>query len=263
MTPLRIAVHGACGRMGLRVVEAVRQDPESALVGALESPASPHLGQDIGAILGVGAMGVQVGAELPLSAEAVIDFSVPAACLALARRCVERRVPLVVATTGFTAAQRAELDACGDDIPLLVAANFSLVVNVLMKLARIGGAALRNQDFDVEIIERHHRHKHDSPSGTALQFAAVVQEAMALGPIRHGREGLVGERPRNEIGIHAVRGGDNVGEHTVIFSALGETMELVHKGTSRDSYAKGALAAAKRLPALGPGRHTMADVLGL
>ena len=259
----RLVVHGACGRMGQRVVEFVRQDPECELVGALEGPGHPRLGEDIGTVLGVGPLGVKVSDRLPEVADAAIDFSVPAASLALAKRCAARRLPLVVATTGFTAEQREELDAVAHETALLVSANFSLVVNVLMKLAAVAGEALRGKDFDVEIIERHHRHKHDSPSGTALQIAGAVKAAMALGPLRHGREGLVGERPRDEIGIHAVRAGDNVGEHTVIFSTLGETLELVHKGTSRDSYAKGAVAAAKRIAGFGPGHYAMSDVLGL
>ena len=137
------------------------------------------------------------------------------------------------------------------------------MVNVLFKLVREAGTALKGKGFDVEIIERHHRFKKDSPSGTALHFARVVQEAMGQTELRHGREGLVGERPAQEIGIHAIRAGDNVGEHTIIFSALGETMELVHKSSSRDSYARGALEAAKFLAGKPAGRYTMDDVLGL
>src|SRR5262249_14820647 len=140
---------------------------------------------------------------------------------------------------------------------------FSLVVNILFKLAREAAAALKGKGFDVEIIERHHRFKTDSPSGTAMQFARIVQEAMSLSAVRHGREGLIGERTANEIGVHAGRSGDNTGEHTIIFGALGETLELVHKSTSRDSYARGALAAAKFLANRPAGWYTMNDVLGL
>jgi 4-hydroxy-tetrahydrodipicolinate reductase len=139
----------------------------------------------------------------------------------------------------------------------------SLVVNLLFKLVKDAAVALKGKGFDVEIIERHHRFKKDSPSGTAMHFARIVQEAMNIPKVVHGREGLVGERPAAEIGVHAVRAGDNVGEHTVIFSALGETLELVHKGYSRDSYARGALLAAKFLANRPAGRYTMADVLGL
>src|SRR5262249_43223465 len=143
------------------------------------------------------------------------------------------------------------------------APNMSLSVNVLFQLVRQAAALLQGKDFDVEIIERHHRFKKDAPSGTALHFARVVQEAVGGGDLKHGREGLTGERPRAEIGMHAIRVGDNVGEHTIIFSTLGETLELVHKGSSRDSYARGALEAAKFLASKPPGRYTMNDVLGI
>jgi 4-hydroxy-tetrahydrodipicolinate reductase len=139
----------------------------------------------------------------------------------------------------------------------------SLAVNVLMKLVRQAGEVLRDKGFDVEITERHHRFKKDSPSGTALHFARILQEAMGQTQLRHGREGLVGERPPHEIGIHAIRVGDNVGEHTIIFSTLGETLELTHRAHARDCYARGALQAAKFLAGRPPGRYTMNDVLGL
>jgi 4-hydroxy-tetrahydrodipicolinate reductase len=144
-----------------------------------------------------------------------------------------------------------------------MAPNMSLAVNVLMKLVRQAAAALKGKDFDVEVIERHHRFKKDSPSGTALHFAKLIQEGMGQTELRHGREGLVGERRPEEIGIHAVRVGDNVGEHTIIFSTLGETLELVHRAHTRDCYARGALQAAKFLAGKSPGRYTMDDVLGL
>ena len=144
-----------------------------------------------------------------------------------------------------------------------MAPNMSLVVNVLFELVRHSGEMLNGKDFDAEIIEWHHRYKKDSPSGTALHFARIIQKAMGQTELRHGREGIVGERPQSEIGMHAIRGGDNVGEHTIIFSTIGETLELVHKGSSRDSYARGALEAAKFLAGKPPGRYSMNDVLGL
>src|SRR5205814_3017268 len=177
--------------------------------------------------------------------------------------CVGRRIPLIVATTGHTAAQRQEIEAAAHETALLMAPNMSLAVNVLMKLVRQAAEVLRGKGFDVEILERHHRFKKDSPSGTALHLARLVQEAMGQTELRHGREGQIGERPRGEIGLHALRVGDNVGEHTVVFSTLGETLELTHRGHSRDSYARGALLAAKFLADRPPGRYTMNDVLGL
>jgi 4-hydroxy-tetrahydrodipicolinate reductase len=149
------------------------------------------------------------------------------------------------------------------DIALLLAPNMSLAVNVLMNLVRQAAEALKGKGFDVEVLERHHRFKKDSPSGTALHFARLVQEAMGQTRLQHGREGLVGERPADEIGVHAIRVGDNVGEHTILFSTLGETLELTHRAHSRDCYARGALQAAKFLAGKPAGRYTMNDVLGL
>ncbi len=177
--------------------------------------------------------------------------------------CLEREIPLVVATTGHTSAQREEIEAAAHHTAILMAPNMSLAVNVLMKLVRQAAGVLKDRGFDVEILERHHRFKKDSPSGTALHFARIIQEAMGQTELRHGREGLVGERPSHEIGVHAIRVGDNVGEHTIIFSTLGETMELTHRAHARDCYVRGALQAAKYLANRPAGRYTMNDVLGL
>jgi 4-hydroxy-tetrahydrodipicolinate reductase len=177
--------------------------------------------------------------------------------------CLERQIPLVVATTGHTAAQKAEIEGAAHHTAILMAPNMSLAVNVLLKLVSQAAQLLKGRGFDVEILERHHRFKKDSPSGTALQIARVIQEGMGQTELRHGREGLVGERPGHEIGVHAIRVGDNVGEHTIIFSTLGETMELTHRAHARDCYARGALQAAKFLAGRPPGRYTMNDVLGI
>jgi 4-hydroxy-tetrahydrodipicolinate reductase len=260
-----IGINGACGRMGQRLICLAREDPDLTVGAALESPSHPLQGRDVGEVCGLGPVGVPVRAGITpeLRLEVVIDFSVPEGTLALLPQCLAHRIPIVIATTGFSAEQRREIDGAAHEIAVLQSPNMSLVVNVLYKLAREAGSALKGKGFDVEIIERHHRFKKDSPSGTALHFAKVVQEAMGQTDLRYGREGLVGERPAQEIGIHAVRAGDNVGEHTIIFSALGETMELVHKSSSRDSYARGALEAAKFLAGKPAGRYTMNDVLGL
>ncbi|MGH9677422.1 MAG: 4-hydroxy-tetrahydrodipicolinate reductase, partial [Candidatus Acidiferrum sp.] len=177
--------------------------------------------------------------------------------------CIERRIPLVVATTGFTHAQREEIEEAAQETAILCAPNMSLAVNVLFELVRQASTLLADKGFDVEIVERHHRYKKDAPSGTALHFARIIQDAMGAMELRHGREGLVGERPAKEIGMHALRVGDNVGEHAIIFSTLGETLELTHKGHTRDSYARGALLAAKFLADKPAGRYTMNDALGL
>ena len=260
-----IGINGACGRMGQRLVCLAREDPALAVGAALEAPAHPQQGHDAGEVCGLGKLGVPVrhGITPDLRLDVAIDFSVPEGTMALLPQCVAHRVPIVIATTGFTPEQRREIEAAAHEIAVLQSPNMSLAVNVLMNLVRQAAMLLKGKGFDVEVLERHHRFKKDSPSGTALHFAKVVQEAMGQTELRHGREGLVGERPAEEIGIHAIRAGDSVGEHTIIFSALGETMELVHKSTSRDSYARGALEAAKFLAGKPAGRYGMKDVLGL
>jgi 4-hydroxy-tetrahydrodipicolinate reductase len=260
-----IGINGACGRMGQRLVTLAREDKDLALGLALEAPGQPQLGHDVGEVAGLGKIGVPVRADVPLQErlDVMIDFSQPEGTMAVLPVCVQRRLPLVVATTGHSPAQRQEIDAAAHEIALLQAPNMSLAVNVVMKLVQQAAAALAGKGFDVEILERHHRFKKDSPSGTALHFARLVQEAMGQTDLRHGREGLVGERPGHEIGIHAIRVGDNVGEHTIIFSTLGETLELTHRAHTRDCYARGALQAALFLAGKPAGRYTMNDVLGL
>jgi 4-hydroxy-tetrahydrodipicolinate reductase len=260
-----IAIHGACGRMGQRLVALAAEDPALAVVAAIDSPNHPRIGEDAGTLAGVPALGLPVTGELPLAVQpdCVIDFSSPAGTMAILKTCVDRRLPLVVATTGHEPAQREEILSGAHQTAILYAPNMSLVVNLLFKLTKLTASVLKGKGFDVEIVEHHHRYKKDSPSGTAVHFARIVQEEMGQQHIRHGREGIVGERPHDEIGIHSIRAGDNVGEHTIVFSTLGETLELVHKGYSRDSYARGALEAAKFLTGKGAGSYSMEDVLGL
>jgi 4-hydroxy-tetrahydrodipicolinate reductase len=261
---IHVGINGAAGRMGQRLVCLSREDKELAVAAALEAPGHPAQGKDVGEVCGLGPIGLPVRSEIPLSdrVEVLIDFSVPEATMKVLPLCVNRRIPLVVATTGFSAEQRGEIEAAAHHVAVLMAPNMSLSVNVLFALCRQAATLLKDRDFDVEIIERHHRFKKDAPSGTAMHFARIVQEAMG-GELRHGREGITGERPRAEIGMHALRVGDNVGEHTVIFSTLGETLELTHKGHTRDSYARGALAAAKFLAGKPAGSYSMSDVLGI
>jgi 4-hydroxy-tetrahydrodipicolinate reductase len=260
-----VGINGACGRMGQRLVALAAEDKELHLSAAFDASGHPKLGQDAGEIAGVGRLDLPTRSEWPanLRLDVVIDFSAPEGTKHALDRCLQRRVPLVVATTGHTPEQREEIEAAAHQIALLYSPNMSLAVNTLFALVGQAAKMLNGRDFDVEVLERHHRFKKDSPSGTALQFVRVVQEAMGQTDVRHGREGLVGERPPTEIGVHAIRVGDNVGEHTIIFSTLGETLELTHRGHSRDSYARGALQAAKFLAGRPAGRYTMNDVLGL
>jgi 4-hydroxy-tetrahydrodipicolinate reductase len=260
-----LAVNGACGRMGQRIVALAQDDPDLKVGVALELPDHPQQGRDIGEVAGLGPLGVPVKPALAAEprVDVVIDFSQPEGTMAVLPVCVQRRIPIVVATTGHSLTQRQEIEAAAHETAVLMAPNMSLAVNVLMKLVQQAGLLLRGQGFDVEILERHHRYKKDSPSGTALHLARIIQEVMGQSQLRHGREGLIGERPATEIGIHAIRVGDNVGEHTIIFSTLGETLEITHRAHTRDCYARGALLAAKFLAAKPAGRYRMDDVLGL
>ena len=265
MLTTKLAIHVAAGRMGQRLIALAKDDPALRIVAAIDAPGSPALGQDAGVLAGIGSLGLAISAELPLKVvpDCVIDFSAPAGTVSILKTCIDRKLPLVIATTGLEAEHREEIDHAAHHTAILLSPSMSLVVNLLFKLTKLAAEALADQGFDVEIIERHHRFKKDSPSGTAVQFAKIVQDVMKQERLQHGREGLIGERPAGEIGMHAIRAGDSVGEHTILFSTLGETMELVHKGSSRDSYARGALAAAKFLTGKPAGIYTMADVLGL
>jgi 4-hydroxy-tetrahydrodipicolinate reductase len=261
---IAIGVNGACGRMGRRVIDVAHADPEVTVAAAVDSFDHPLQGRDAGEVAGVGPLGLRVTSELPPTpVDVLIDFSSPVGTMAVLPACVQRKVPLVLATTGHPPDDRTAIAKAALEIPILYVPNTSLAVNVLMILVRRAAELLRDRDFDIEILERHHRFKKDAPSGTALHLAKIIQEEIGEMELRHGREGIRGERPSGEIGIHAIRVGDNVGEHTVVFSTLGETLELSHRAHARDCYARGAVQAAKYLAGKGPGRYTMEDVLGL
>lgn len=260
---IKVGVNGACGRMGSRIVQLVQEDPETELGGAVEPQAHPGMGQDIGELCGLGRLHVPLAGEMSEAVDVVIDFSSPEGAVGLARWCVERRVPLVIATTGLSADQRTEVHQAAHTIPLVTAPNMSLGVNLLLKLVGQTASALKDAGVDIEILERHHRFKKDAPSGTALEFARVINHAAGEKELVFGRQGLAGERPRDQIGVHAIRVGDNVGEHTILFSLMGETVELTHRAHSRDCYARGALRAAKFLVGKAPGLYGISDVLGL
>ncbi|MCC6126607.1 MAG: 4-hydroxy-tetrahydrodipicolinate reductase [Pirellulales bacterium] len=259
---IRLAIHGAAGRMGQRLIALAAVDRELELVAALDAPNHPRLNEDAGIIAGVGRLDVPLLATLDAPADAAIDFSVPDAAETILEICRQKKIPLVTATTGLSESQTAKLRAAAKEIPLLWSPNMSLAVNLTMKLAEVAARALVDKDADVEILERHHRFKEDSPSGTALKFGRIVAEVMNLTEHRHGREGRPGKRPHNEIGYHAVRVGDNPGEHTIIFALLGESIEMTVRATNRDCYALGALSAAKFLAGRPAGMYGMEDVLG-
>ena len=260
----RIAINGAAGRMGQRLVALGSADADLQVVAALEYAAHPQLGVDAGQIAGAGPLGILLTSTLDTPVDAVIDFSTPAGARSIIQTCLQKRVPLVMATTGLEESDREHLRTAAQSIPVLWSPSMSLAVNLAMKLTEIAGRALKDHPSgaDVEIIERHHRFKEDSPSGTALKFGEIVGAAMGITQEVHGREGRPGKRPHNEIGYHAVRVGDNPGEHTIVFGLLGETLEVTVKASNRDCYAHGALAAAKFLTGKPAGLYSMSDVLG-
>lgn len=265
MIKTKVAISGAAGRMGQRLIALGAQDEEIELTAAFEMPNHPKLGEDAGTVAGIGPIGVPItefgGEKLP--ADVVIDFSSPAAFENLLTWALETKTSLVYATTGTTEDQRARLRQESDQIPILWSPSMSMTVNLTMKLAQIAARTLAHQDADVEIMERHHRYKADAPSGTALKFGQIIAEEMGIDHFVHGRHGKVGARPHNEIGYHAIRTGDNPGEHTILFGLLGETIELSVRASNRDAYAIGAYQAAKFLAGKTNGFFGMDDVLNL
>ena len=261
-----IAINGAAGRMGLRLVALGSQDADLRIAAAVDSPRNPSLGRDAGELAGVDRLGVGLASGWPVEGiDVAIDFSVPAASAAALAHCRANGIPLVVATTGLDDEQMSEIRAAAESIAVCWSPSMSLAVNLTMSLAQRAARALRDvpHGVDVEIIERHHRYKEDAPSGTALKFGELIAAELGSPRAVHGREGRCGARTRDEIGYHAVRTGDDPGQHTIIFGMLGETIEMRVAASNRDCYAQGALAAAKFLVGKPPGLYGMADVLGL
>jgi 4-hydroxy-tetrahydrodipicolinate reductase len=265
---LRIAVTGAAGRMGKTLIEAIANADGCKLSAAIERPGSSLVGVDAGELAGLGKNGVIVSSDLQTvidQFDLLIDFSVPAATLANAKICGANGKKIVIGTTGFTPEQKTELLASVDSVAACMASNYSTGVNVCFKLLDIAARVL-SEDYDVEIVEAHHRHKIDAPSGTALSMGEVVAKALGrnLREVAvYGREGQTGARKSETIGFATVRAGDIVGDHTVMFAADGERVEITHKASSRMSFARGAVRAANWLGAQQPGLYSMQDVLGL
>lgn len=256
---LKVAVCGATGRMGKTVVRLVQEAQDLTLVGACSASGDASLGQDAGTLAGSHAAGVAVTDDVAsalLGADVVVDFSLPAALGNLARLAARQNVALVSGTTGLQ--DMALLDEAAGKVPVLWAANMSLGVQVLSELA--AEAARRLSEFDIEITEVHHKKKVDSPSGTALRIAEALREVRPLRPVM-GRDGIVGARPAEELGIFALRGGDVIGDHSVHLFGPGERLELTHRATSRDLFAQGAITAARWLVGKPARRYTLADVL--
>ncbi|HTN54240.1 MAG TPA: 4-hydroxy-tetrahydrodipicolinate reductase [Anaeromyxobacter sp.] len=265
---VKVVVTGAAGRMGTQIVRLVSGSEGLALHGAVERPGSPALGQDAAALAGLPAAGVRVGDDLGKAlagASVVIDFTSHEASARHAELCAEKGVALVIGSTGFTPEAKARVAAAARKVPVVLSPNMSVGVNVVFELVRQAARTL-GDDYDVEIVEIHHKHKRDAPSGTAVRLGEVAAEALGRSSseaLAYARHGILGARPPYQIGIQTLRGGDVVGEHTVLFCGEGERVEITHRATSREQFARGALRAAQWLPGKPAGLYDMADVLGL
>jgi 4-hydroxy-tetrahydrodipicolinate reductase len=267
VSALKVVIAGASGRMGKALLEAVAGATDMRLHAALEREVSPWLGHDAGALVGT-SLGVRITHDLDAAlegADVLIDFTRPEATLRHLRVCEAKRVPMVIGTTGFDEAGKAAIATAAKFIPIVFAPNMSVGVNLALRLLDMAARVL-DEGFDIEIIEAHHRHKVDAPSGTALRMGEVV--AAALGRdlkecAVYGREGVTGERDPRTIGFATVRGGDVVGDHTVLFAGIGERLEITHKASSRMTFALGALRGARFLRGQSKGLFDMQDVLGL
>jgi 4-hydroxy-tetrahydrodipicolinate reductase len=267
MTTQQIAVAGGSGRMGRALIEAIVQSSDFRLKAALEVPGSPFLGKDAGELVGA-PCGVRISADLEGALEGcdvLVDFTRPDGTLAHVELCRAQGIRMVIGTTGFQPAQKALIAEAAKKIAIVMAPNMSVGVNLAFKLAELAAKVL-DEGYDIEIIEAHHRHKVDAPSGTALRLGEVIAAALGRDLAKeavYGREGVTGERKPSTIGFATVRGGDIVGDHTALFAGIGERVEITHKAASRATFALGALRAARYLAGKKSGLYDMQDVLGL
>ncbi len=265
---VRAIVAGAGGRMGGRIIAMIAQTDGIELSAAFERSDSPAVGKDAGIAAGVGELGVKIEDSLDAvidKGDVIIDFTFHEASVQHAKKAAEKGRAMVIGTTGFTNEEYKALDEYSKNFPLVLAPNMSVGVNLLYKLLETAATVL-GDDYDVEIVEAHHRMKKDAPSGTALQLGRVVAKALGRDFDKvavYERHGMIGERSRQEIGIQTIRAGDIVGEHTVLFGGIGERVEITHKASSRDTFAKGAVRAALWVADKPAGRYSMQDVLGL
>ena len=262
---LRIGISGAAGRMGRRLVALASEAADMTVVAALERDDCDLLGRDAGEVAGIGAIGVPITTGIDAQPDVLIDFSAPGSTIERARECAKSGIALVVGTTGLTPDEVSALTEAAQGVPCVYAPNMSAGISVLAKLVKLAAQAL-GPDFDIEVIEAHHRFKKDAPSGTALKLAQAAADGLDrdLDDVGvYGRHGIVGERTGQEIGMHAVRAGDIVGEHTVLFGSLGEHIELKHSAHSRETFVRGAIRAAQFVAGKKPGLYSMEDVLGI
>ena len=263
---MNLCICGAAGRMGKRLIACAAEMENMNIVGAVDHPASPSIGKDSGALAGIGENGIPISTDLNSAcqnADAVIDFALAGGITDRIKIYTEKKIAAVFGTTAVDEQGVAAISEASKIIPIIHAPNFSVGVNLLFALAK-NAAKILDENYDIEIVEMHHHHKKDAPSGTAVRLVELVEEARGLKNEEkriYGRQGDTGMRPKGEIAVHSLRGGDVVGDHTVIFAAEGERVELTHKASSRDAFAKGALRAAKFLANKSPALYSMKDVL--
>ena len=263
---IRVVITGVCGRMGRCITRGIAQQTDMQLVGAIQYPSHPHIGSDAGIVAGIGDIGVPIAGKLDdvlQNADVVIEFSKPEAALGYLQQVVNTDKAIVIGTTGFDSDELATVKALASHIRCVMAPNMSLGVNVMIQALGLIAKAL-GDDYNIEVIEAHHSHKVDSPSGTALQLAETVTETLArdLGEVGiYGRRGITGVRPKKQIGIHAVRGGSIAGDHTVLFATEGEQLSVVHRSHSREAFAKGAIRAARWVVNAPKGLHDVSEIL--
>lgn len=260
----KIAITGAAGRMGARLVAVGHADKELKILGAIERPESDQQARDAGEVAGIGAIGLPITYDLKPTPQVLIDFTAPSSTRHWLKTCRDRGIAMLIGTTGLQEPDHAAIDRAAELIPVLQTPNTSLGVTVLFKIAA-EVAKLLGDDYDIEIVESHHNKKKDAPSGTAAGLAEAILQATkkTKDELDYGRHGDEALRQRGRIGMHSLRLGDVVGQHTAYFAAQGERLELTHIATNRDTFVHGALRAAKWLAAQKPGRYTIADVLGL
>ena len=267
MEKIRFAIAGASGRMGRTLIEAVLNSGDGVLAAAIDRADCPAIGRDAGESIGM-SCGVAVESDVDAAlakADVLIDFTRPEGTLDHLAICRRRKVHAVIGTTGFSVEQKAAIRSAAEDVPIVFAPNMAVGVNAVFKLLDVA-ARILDSGYDVEVIEAHHRHKVDAPSGTALRMGEIVAGALGVdlsAQAGYGREGHTGERPPSQIGFSTIRGGDIVGDHTVLFAGLGERIEITHRSASRMSYALGSLRAARFLRGKKSGLYDMQDVLGL
>jgi len=261
----KLAVIGAAGRMGRRIIALAHESDQFDIVSAIDREGHPEMGKDAGVLAGIGALGVSLAETCTSEANVAIDFSLPEATDNTLKQCLENDISLVLGTTGLDSEQRARVEKAAGTIPIVFATNMSVGMNVLFSL--VGKvAAMLGEEYDIEIVEEHHRFKKDAPSGSALTLAEKICEATDRdfpGSLTHGRSGKDALRQKGAVGMHAIRAGDITGVHSVLYGTIGETITLNHRAHNRDMFVQGALKAAKWLVGKKPGLYSMTDVLGI